>query len=100
MSRGGWNGSRDGGSITPLGCPFQCCVIPTVNPFPLLFGCNMLCPRLCPSPLVLFLGSTGKEWPKAKAPAKSCGTQQLLQAPWCRCCPLADTEQEKPAGPL
>ena len=55
-----FNISREGDSTTSLGSLFQCSVTLRGKKFFLMFRRNFLCFSLCPLPLVLSLGTTGK----------------------------------------
>jgi len=59
-SRRGWNISREGDSTVPLGSLFQCSVTLRGKKFFLMFSWNFPGFDLCPLPLVLSLGATGK----------------------------------------
>ena len=60
LSRWVWNISREGDSTASLGSLYQCSVILRGKKFFLMFSWNFLCFSLCPLPLVLSLGTTGK----------------------------------------
>ena len=59
-SRQVWNISREGDSTASLGSLFQCSVTLRVKKFFLGFSWSFLGFSLCPLPLVLSLGTTGK----------------------------------------
>ena len=59
-ARRGWNISRDGDSTASLGSLGQGSVTLRGKKFFLIFSWSFLCSSLCPLPLVLSLGTTGK----------------------------------------
>jgi len=67
LSRQVLNISREGDSTAPLGSLCQGSVTLRVKKFFLVFRRNFPCSSLCPLPLVLSLGTTGKSLAKPRA---------------------------------
>ena len=81
FSRRVLNISREKDSTIPLGSPFQCSVTLRGKKFFLMFSWNFLCFNLCPLPLVLSLGTTGKSLAPSSWPPPCRYLEAFLRSP-------------------